>query len=85
VEKRLKKIEDASNAGDWRASAWLLEHCQAQYFARNRIEVTGADGAPLTGAIAVYLPQKDNGHGGRPVVTTVESRKELSNGNGNDE
>jgi hypothetical protein len=26
VEKRLAKIVSASNSGDWRAAAWLLEH-----------------------------------------------------------
>jgi len=39
VEKRLKKIEDASDAGDWRASAWLLEHCQPEHFSKTRIQV----------------------------------------------
>src|SRR5580692_9413908 len=43
IESRLKKIEKASNSGDWRASAWLLEHCSPENFARNRIEVTGAN------------------------------------------
>jgi transposase len=60
VARRLKKIEDASDAGDWRASAWLLEHVHPQYFSRNRIEVTGADGAPLSVTVAVCLPQKDD-------------------------
>jgi hypothetical protein len=58
VERRLEKIEAASEAGDWRASAWLLEHCQPQHFARNRVEVTGADGAPLTAGVSLYLPKK---------------------------
>jgi hypothetical protein len=39
VDRRLKKIEDASDAGDWRASAWLLEHCQAEHFSKTRIQV----------------------------------------------
>lgn len=39
VDARLKKIEQASDSGDWRASAWLLEHCQPQHFAKSRIEV----------------------------------------------
>jgi hypothetical protein len=61
VEKRLKKIEDASDAGDWRASAWLLEHCQPEHFAKNRIELTGANGGPLAAGIGIYLPKKDAG------------------------
>jgi hypothetical protein len=68
VERRLKKIDRASNAGDWRASAWLLEHTQPQHFARNRIEITGADGQPLAGAIAVYLPQKESALTSRPAL-----------------
>jgi hypothetical protein len=81
VERRLKKIESASNSGDWRASAWLLEHCQPEYFSKARLEVTGANGAPLAGAIAVYLPQKDGLNGGARVVTGAVT-KEIGNGNG---
>ena len=79
VDRRLKKIEDASDAGDWRASAWLLEHCQPEHFARNRLEVTGAGGAPLMGAVAIYLPRKDGDANGAPAVT-VNARKEIENG-----
>ena len=62
IEKRVEKIEEASAAGDWRASAWLLEHCpgSAEHFSRSRIELTGKDGSPLTATVAIYLPQKDN-------------------------
>ncbi len=59
VEKRLKKIEAASEQGDWRASAWLLEHCQSEHFAKNRVEITGANGSALAVGINIYLPQKD--------------------------
>jgi len=80
ADARLRKIEAASAAGDWRAAAWLLEHCQPEHFAKNRIEVSGPDGAPLAGVVAVYLPQKD-GHNGEPRAVTVEEpRKELTNG-----
>jgi hypothetical protein len=58
VNARLRVIEEAS-ADDWRAAAWLLEHCQPQHFARNRLEVTGADGAPLAAGVQLYLPQKE--------------------------
>jgi hypothetical protein len=60
VDSRLKTIEESA-AGDWRAAAWLLEHCQPQHFAKNRLEITGADGAPLSAGIQLYLPRKDNG------------------------
>jgi hypothetical protein len=38
VEQRLKKIQKAGES-DWRALAWLLEHCQPETFAKSRIEV----------------------------------------------
>lgn len=78
VEKRLKKIEDASEAGDWRAAAWMLEHCLPEHFAKNRIEVTGADGSPLGASVAIFLPQKDDGT--KPAID-VNQTKELENGN----
>lgn len=38
-DARLKKIKSASDAGDWRASAWLLEHCQPEHFSKSRVQV----------------------------------------------
>ncbi|HTV42913.1 MAG TPA: hypothetical protein VMF08_20280 [Candidatus Sulfotelmatobacter sp.] len=75
AEKRLAKIVAASNSGDWRAAAWLLEHTKPEFFARNRLEITGADGSPLAAAVAIYLPQKD-------VIPEVHAPapKEISNG-----
>jgi len=71
VEKRLRMIQDAADNGDWRAAeAWLRLVLPAEY-GRNRIELTGADGAPLTGAVALYLPQKQDGNGGRLPGATV--------------
>ena len=55
VDRRLKIIEKAS-LGDWRAASWLLEHCQPEFFARNRLEVSGADGGPVQ--VQFYLPAK---------------------------
>ncbi len=77
VEKRLDKILEASEKGDWRASAWLLEHTKPDSFAKNRVEVTGAGGAPLVGAVTIYLPQKEEG-----VDAAVLDTKEVTNGNG---
>jgi hypothetical protein len=35
----LKKIVEAAEAGNWHASAWWLEHCQPELFAKSRLEV----------------------------------------------
>jgi len=83
IETRLKVVEQALNSPDeairLRAACWYLEHTAPAHFARNRIEVTGADGAPLMGAVAIYLPQKDGSASGSPVVTS-NTRKEIGNG-----
>jgi hypothetical protein len=39
VDRRLRKIEEASETADWRAAAWLLEHCQPEHFAKTRVQV----------------------------------------------
>jgi hypothetical protein len=40
VEARLLKIQQASDAGDWRASAWLLEHTEPSgQFCKSRVQV----------------------------------------------
>jgi len=39
VKVRLKQIQAAGDSGDWKASAWWLEHTLPQHFARSRIEV----------------------------------------------
>jgi hypothetical protein len=61
------------------AAKWALEHCSPEHFSRQKIEVTGADGAPLTGAVAIYLPRKDGDTNGSPVVN-VNPAKELTDG-----
>jgi hypothetical protein len=76
AERRLKRIEDASDAGDWRASAWLLEHCLPQHFAKTRLEVTGADGGPLAGGVSLYLPTKN------VFVETAPAAPALTEGSG---
>jgi hypothetical protein len=65
AEKRLKRIEDAAR-DDWRASAWLLEHTLPQFFAKTRLEVSGPDGVPLSGIVAICLPPKADSN---PAVT----------------
>ena len=58
IAARLKVISEASR-NDYRAACWWLEHVYPEHFAKNRIELTGVDGAPLAGAVALYLPQKN--------------------------
>lgn len=63
VEAKLKVVERATKSKDeavrLRAACWYLEHVHPESFARNRIELTGADGSPLAVGIGIYLPQKD--------------------------
>jgi hypothetical protein len=80
MNSNLKRIADSA-ATDWRAAAWCLEHMHPEHFAKSRVEVTGADGAPLSAGIQLYLPKKDS-------VTTVEAGEvgqplALSEGEGN--
>src|SRR5262245_10119725 len=37
ANKHLQTIQQASVSGEWRASAWLLEHCLPEFFAKTRI------------------------------------------------
>ena len=78
VEKRLAVIEKASDADDWRAAAWLLEHCQPEHFSKSRLEVTGANGGPLAGAVGIFLPRKD---GTAETVVEVNTTKEVHDAN----
>jgi hypothetical protein len=82
IEARLEVIERATNSQDeairLRAACWFLEHTQPSHFARNRIEISGADGSPLAVGIGIYLPQKDGDANGTPVVT-VDTVKEVEN------
>jgi hypothetical protein len=60
IERRLRTIEKAANSGDVSAAQWLLIHLHPADFARNRVEICGPNGAPLTGIVAVALPPKDS-------------------------
>lgn len=68
MDLRLRKIEQAAQKQDWRAAAWMLEHLMPELFAKNRLEVTGAGGAPLAGVVAIVLPPKTDGNGSPAVI-----------------
>ena len=50
IEARLKVVERAMDSPDeairLRAACWYLEHTAPEHFAKNRLEITGADGSP---------------------------------------
>jgi hypothetical protein len=81
IEKRLAIIEEMA-ATDWRCCAWWLEHCQPQHFARNRLEISGPDGAPLTAGVQLYLPEKDNGGAVVECAEAPALAERNSDGNG---
>jgi hypothetical protein len=56
IASNLEVIEKAAKAGDWRAAAWRLEHCQPEHFAKNR---DGGKAVSVNVGVAVYLPKKD--------------------------
>ncbi|MCG3150161.1 MAG: hypothetical protein PCFJNLEI_03639 [Verrucomicrobiae bacterium] len=39
IKKRLNQIKKAGDEGDWKASAWWLEHVCPEHFARSRVDV----------------------------------------------
>jgi hypothetical protein len=59
---------------DWHAAAWYCEHVFPDSFSKSRLELTGANGSPLSAAVALYLPAKDSPENAKtlPVVTTAE-------------
>ena len=59
IERHLNLIIKAAENGDVSSSRWFLERCHSSHFGRQKIELTGADGAPLTAAIGIYLPEKN--------------------------
>lgn len=72
ADARLKKIEDAS-VTDWRAAAWLLEHCNPEHFAKSRLEISGPNGSPLAVGVGIYLPQKQTEPQPVQVITEKSS------------
>ena len=88
IAQRLAVIRECLASQDaalsFRAATWWLEHTQPQHFARNRIEVSGPDGSPLAGVVAIMLPPKQDGNGGQlPTVTVAPALEERTHGNGN--
>jgi hypothetical protein len=87
VQARLKVVEKCAFESEdeairLRAACWMLEHVHPEHFAKNRIELTGADGAPLAAGIQLYLPKKDGAPAGEVVETRELTEGETSNGNG---
>lgn len=39
IKTRLNQIKKAGDEGDWKASAWWLEHVVPEHFARSRVEL----------------------------------------------
>ncbi len=39
IKSRLNQIKKAGDEGDWKASAWWLEHVVPEHFARSRVDV----------------------------------------------
>ena len=39
IKSRLNQIKKAGDEGDWKASAWWLEHVCPEHFARSRVDV----------------------------------------------
>jgi hypothetical protein len=72
IEKHLRLIITAAENGDSACSRWYLERCHPEHFSRNRLELTGANGAPLTAQVALYLPAKMDSetHPVPAIVTT---------------
>lgn len=85
IDSRLRTVLECAESADeairLRAATWWLEHSPqcAPLFSRSRVEVTGADGQPLTAAIGIYLPKKD-GERGEPRLITAETVKEAPSG-----
>ena len=44
----LKTIRDAATGGVWQAAAWRLERRHPEKWGRRRVEMTGADGGPVS-------------------------------------
>jgi hypothetical protein len=84
IKSRLDVVKKAMQSKDenvsLRAATWWLTHVPgaAEHFSESRrLEISGPDGQPLTGAVAVYLPQKDDDPNGKPVVTVNAPMKEV--------
>jgi hypothetical protein len=59
IDANLKVIEQALKSRDeairLRAACWFLSSTQSAHFGRTKLEVTGADGSPLAGQVAVLV------------------------------
>ncbi len=79
IERHLRIIQTAAQNGDVASSRWFLERSFPEHFARNRIELTGADGSPLALGVSLYLPQKQGETPAPTVITAAPRANEIGN------
>lgn len=79
IERRLAVIEKAANLGDTSCAQWLLIHLHPQFFARNRLEISGPDGQPLTGQVAVLVWPHQMKDGNQELKTVHELQNQNDN------
>jgi hypothetical protein len=68
--RHVAMIAKASQAGAWQASAWYLERKFADRWGRQRLEITGRNGAPMQVEVAkvVLFPAEDDSGSADPVA-----------------
>ncbi len=82
VVAALAKIDKAANGGDWRAAAWKLERLRPRRFGRQRVEVAGPDGTPVTAQVfgKMLLPRmvEDADEWAREVAAEIAESERLN-------
>ncbi|MGB7749301.1 MAG: hypothetical protein WBN75_18665 [Verrucomicrobiia bacterium] len=85
IKSRLDVVKAAMKSKDenvsLRAATWWLTHVPgaAEHFSESRrLEISGPDGEPLAGTVAIFLPKKDGDTNGRPI-DTMKTIKEIEN------
>jgi hypothetical protein len=83
IQSRLAIVKRAAESADesiaLRAATWWLTHTPgaAEHFSESRrVELTGANGLPLSAGVTLYLPQKENA----VVVGGAEAAPALTEG-----
>jgi hypothetical protein len=69
IEGHLRAVTTAAKNGDVSSSRWLLERLWPHYFSRTRLELTGADGGPITGAVlTLQWPHQQSPTHEKPII-----------------